>query len=122
MAELPSGTVTFLLTDVEGSTALWEQAPEAMRAALARHDALFEQADSEVDPAPGYEIEQPATGWIVSSLSLVASSLPPFCDGPGTPAAQHPAKPGARRWIVGAVRIRTAELFAMLLGRGMAVW
>jgi class 3 adenylate cyclase len=41
---LPSGTVTFLLTDVEGSTALWEQAPEAMRAALGRHDALFEQS------------------------------------------------------------------------------
>src|SRR5687768_5818244 len=44
MAELPSGTVTFLLTDVEGSTALWEETPEAMRAALARHDALFEAA------------------------------------------------------------------------------
>jgi predicted ATPase/class 3 adenylate cyclase len=44
MAELPSGTVTFLLTDVEGSTALWEEAPEAMRAALARHDALFDDA------------------------------------------------------------------------------
>src|SRR3712207_2542304 len=47
MAKLPSGTVTFLLTDVEGSTALWEQAPEAMRAALARHDALFEAAVAE---------------------------------------------------------------------------
>src|SRR5215212_8579203 len=44
MTELPDGTVTFLLTDVEGSTALWEQAPEAMRTALARHDVLFEQA------------------------------------------------------------------------------
>src|SRR4051794_34702589 len=43
MAELPGGTVTFLLTDVEGSTALWEQAPNAMRAALARHDVLFEE-------------------------------------------------------------------------------
>src|SRR3954452_22699768 len=42
MTELPSGTVTFLLTDVEGSTALWEEAPEAMREALARHDALFD--------------------------------------------------------------------------------
>src|SRR4051812_11507393 len=42
MAELPDGTVTFLLTDVEGSTALWEEASEPMRAALARHDALFE--------------------------------------------------------------------------------
>ena len=44
MAELPSGTVTFLLTDVEGSAALWDEAPEAMRFALARHDALFEGA------------------------------------------------------------------------------
>ena len=40
MAELPSGTVTFLFTDVEGSTALWEAAPDAMRLALTRHDAL----------------------------------------------------------------------------------
>ena len=45
--DLPDGTVTFLLTDVEGSTALWEQAPEAMRAALAHHDALFEAAVAE---------------------------------------------------------------------------
>ena len=47
MAELPSGTVTFLLTDVEGSTALWEEAPEAMRAALAPNDVLFEAAVAE---------------------------------------------------------------------------
>lgn len=39
-APLPTGTVTFLLTDVEGSTQLWEQYPEAMQAALAQHDAL----------------------------------------------------------------------------------
>src|SRR3989442_1111872 len=37
---LPSSTVTFLFTDIEGSTRLWEQHPEAMRLALARHDAL----------------------------------------------------------------------------------
>ena len=41
MPELPTGTVTFLMTDIEGSTQLWEQAPEAMHAALARHDALI---------------------------------------------------------------------------------
>src|SRR3954454_7155016 len=44
MAELPSGTVTFLFTDIEGSTARWERQPEAMRAALARHDALLRAA------------------------------------------------------------------------------
>jgi predicted ATPase/class 3 adenylate cyclase len=37
---LPSGTVTFLFTDIEGSTRLWEQHPQAMEAALTRHDAL----------------------------------------------------------------------------------
>ena len=37
----PSGTVTFLFTDVEGSTSLWEREPEAMRAGLARHDELL---------------------------------------------------------------------------------
>ena len=41
MPDLPTGTVTFLLTDIEGSTHLWEQHPEAMPAALARHDALI---------------------------------------------------------------------------------
>ncbi|SRR5579884_626936 len=40
----PTGTVTFLFTDIEGSTRLWEQHPEAMRSALARHDALLRQA------------------------------------------------------------------------------
>ena len=35
---LPSGVVTFLFTDIEGSTRLWEEHPDAMRAALARHD------------------------------------------------------------------------------------
>src|SRR6476659_4525712 len=43
MPELPSGTVTFLFTDIEGSTALWEQHPDAMRQASVRHDVLIEQ-------------------------------------------------------------------------------
>src|SRR6516165_7778287 len=36
-----SGTVTFLFTDIEGSTRLWEQHPQAMSQALARHDAIL---------------------------------------------------------------------------------
>ena len=44
MADLPTGTVTFLFTDIEGSTRLWEQHPEAMAGALARHDAIIRQA------------------------------------------------------------------------------
>src|SRR5688572_12503579 len=44
MAELPSETVTFLFTDIEGSTTRWEHQPAAMASALARHDALLRAA------------------------------------------------------------------------------
>src|SRR3972149_2688097 len=39
MTDLPSGTVTFLFTDIEGSTRLWEEHHEAMKRALGRPDA-----------------------------------------------------------------------------------
>jgi class 3 adenylate cyclase len=44
VAELPTGTVTFLFTDLEGSTRLWEEHPDAMRAALERHDEILRRA------------------------------------------------------------------------------
>ena len=40
MTELPRGTVTFLFTDIEGSTRLWEEHPDAMQPALALHDEI----------------------------------------------------------------------------------
>jgi len=43
-APLPTGTVTFLMTDVEGSTRIWEGNPEIARAAIERHDALIDAA------------------------------------------------------------------------------
>src|SRR6266542_1364909 len=42
MPALPTGTVTFLLTDVEGSTRLWEEHPDATARALVQHDAIVE--------------------------------------------------------------------------------
>jgi class 3 adenylate cyclase len=41
---LPTGTVTFLFTDIEGSTRLWQQHPEPMNDALVRHHGLLQQA------------------------------------------------------------------------------
>ena len=40
-AAAPSGVVTFLFTDVEGSTRRWETDAEGMRAALAAHDEVL---------------------------------------------------------------------------------
>jgi predicted ATPase/class 3 adenylate cyclase len=44
MADPPTGTVTFLFTDIEGSTKLWEKSPRGMQAALTRHDAVLWEA------------------------------------------------------------------------------
>jgi class 3 adenylate cyclase len=40
---LPSGIVTFLFTDIEDSTRLWNENPEAMKAALTRHELILRQ-------------------------------------------------------------------------------
>jgi predicted ATPase/class 3 adenylate cyclase len=44
MAELPTGTVTFLFSDLESSTRLWEEHAEAMKEALASHDRILRDA------------------------------------------------------------------------------
>jgi len=57
--DLPSGVVTFLMTDIEGSTRLWAEAPDAMRTALARHDAI---ATSMVTEHAGFLIKPRGEG------------------------------------------------------------
>lgn len=41
---LPTGTVTFLFTDIQGSTPLWEQEPTKMAEALQIHNRALHQA------------------------------------------------------------------------------
>jgi predicted ATPase/class 3 adenylate cyclase len=59
MPQLPSGTVTFLFTDIERSTQLWESVPESMRPALERHDALLRAA---IDAHGGYVVKTTGDG------------------------------------------------------------
>ena len=51
MTDPPTGTVTFLFTDIEGSTKLWERDRAAMSKALARHDRILRDA---VEQRGGY--------------------------------------------------------------------
>jgi class 3 adenylate cyclase len=43
----PTGTVTFLFTDIEGSSRMWERSPQAMQVALAHHDELLRRSIEE---------------------------------------------------------------------------
>ena len=49
--ELPTGTITFLFTDIEGSTRMWEEHRTAMRDALERHDGIVRGA---IESGGGY--------------------------------------------------------------------
>ena len=44
MSERPTGTVTFLFTDIEGSTKLAQEYPDEMPVLLARHNEILDQA------------------------------------------------------------------------------
>jgi len=50
-AQIPTGTVTLLFTDIEGSTRMWEAEPEAMTMGLRRHDEILR---STIEQADGY--------------------------------------------------------------------
>jgi predicted ATPase/class 3 adenylate cyclase/Tfp pilus assembly protein PilF len=47
VASPPTGTVTFLFTDIEGSTKMWEQDSSSMQVALARHDEILRRVTEE---------------------------------------------------------------------------
>ncbi len=60
MPQLPSGTVTFLFTDLEGSTRLWQEHPDAMQPALARHDEIVRDA---IESHDGYVVKTTGDGF-----------------------------------------------------------
>jgi len=81
---LPSGTVTFLFTDIEGSTSLWESAPESMRAALERHDAILHASIEDLaavqvvaparDRALGHRPRRPTT-WKPARFAFIVARV-----------------------------------------------
>jgi predicted ATPase/class 3 adenylate cyclase len=70
-SDLPSGAVTFLFTDIESSTKLWEQFPEAMKAALARHDTILHEA---IEAYQGRIIKTMGDG-ILAAFDTAASGI-----------------------------------------------
>jgi predicted ATPase/class 3 adenylate cyclase len=58
----PAGTVTFLFSDIEGSTRLWESSPDRMQECLARHDTIVRTA---VEECGGYVFATGGDGFAV---------------------------------------------------------
>lgn len=107
MGQLPTGTVTLLMTDVEGSTPLWEEAPEAMNEAIARHDTLAREA---IEAHGGHLLKERGEG---DSLFAVFASA----TGAVEAAAALQASLAAEGWPETApIRVRaaihTGEAFA----------
>jgi class 3 adenylate cyclase len=68
---LPSGTVTFLFTDIEGSTGLWDAFPDDMRTALALHDAVVKAA---AERHGGHLVKNTGDGLFVAFPSASAAA------------------------------------------------
>lgn len=66
----PSGTLTFLFSDIEGSTALWDRRPDAMRRALEVHDRLLRQA---MEGAGGYVFKTVGDAFCVAFATAPAA-------------------------------------------------
>jgi predicted ATPase/class 3 adenylate cyclase len=94
VAGLPSGTVTFLFTDLESSTRLWERDP-GMQAALARHDEVLRTA---VESHGGHVVKTTGDG-IHAVFSLASDAL--------AAAVAMQRALGSEPWgEVGALRVR----------------
>jgi class 3 adenylate cyclase len=76
MGDVPADmTLTYLFSDVEGSTRLWERHPEAMQDALARHDAILRAA---VEGCGGTVVKTTGDGLMAvfgSALDAITASL-----------------------------------------------
>ena len=97
MSDLPTGMVTFLFTDIEGSTRLWERYPNDMRAALERHDAIMSQG---IGDQAGVVFRTVGDAF----FAAFGAALPAFCAALAAQRALHAEPWGA----IGAMRVRMA--------------
>jgi predicted ATPase/class 3 adenylate cyclase len=111
-ATAPSGVVTFLFTDIEGSTRRWEADPDVMRAALEAHDVVLREA------IEGH------TGWLFKHTGdgVCAVFASPRCAVDAAVAAQRGLELPVRMGIAtGEAELRGADYFGAVLNRAARV-
>jgi predicted ATPase len=104
----PSGVVTFLFTDVEGSTRRWEADADGMRAALAAHDEVLRTA---IDGHGGFLFKHTGDG-------VVAAFTSPKSAVDAAVAAQHALELPVRMGLAtGEAELRDGDYFGAVLNR-----
>ncbi len=98
MEQLPTGTVTFLYTDIEGSTTRWERAPSFMRPALERHDAILHAAIAAAGGVVFRTMGDAFCGAFPTAPQAAAAAVAAQC---ALAAERWPAE-------IGAIRVRMA--------------
>jgi class 3 adenylate cyclase len=110
--ELPSGVVTFLFTDVEGSTRRWETDAEGMRAALAAHDEALRGA---IDAYGGFIFKHTGDG-VCAAFASPKSAID------AAVATQRGLELPVRMGIAtGEAELRDGDYFGAVLNRAARV-
>jgi hypothetical protein len=108
----PSGVVTFLFTDIEGSTRRWEADADAMRAALMAHDEVLRTA---IDAREGFLFSHTGDG-------VVAAFASPKSAVDAAVAAQRELELPVRMGIAtGEAELRDGDYFGTVLNRAARV-
>ena len=111
-AAAPSGVVTFLFTDVEGSTRRWESDAAAMRAALLAHDEVLRDA---IESHGGFLFSHTGDG-------VVAAFASPKCAVDAAVAAQRALELPVRMGLAtGEAELRDGDYFGTVLNRAARV-
>src|SRR6201997_4603821 len=110
--EPPSGVVTFLFTDIEGSTRRWEADADAMRVALAAHDEVLRTA---VEGHGGWLFKHTGDG-------VCAAFASPRSAVDGAVAAQQKLELPVRMGLAtGEAELRGGDYFGAVLNRAARV-
>ena len=112
MAERPSGTVTFLFTDIEGSTRRWEADAEAMRVGLAAHDEVLRSA---VEGRGGWLFKHTGDG-VCAAFSSAPDAVAAAVD-----AQRRLGLPVRMGVVTGAAEVRDGDYFGPVLNRAARV-
>ena len=110
MSALPSGTVTFLFSDVEGSTRRWQDEPDAMRALLTEHDAIWRDL---IDKHRGHLFKHTGDG-VAAVFASAADAVHAALDAQARLADVLPVRVGLH---TGEAELRDGDYFGSTLNR-----